>query len=106
MRGMARTPPLYLGIKGHVVALDRRTGDEVWRTHLKGGDFVSVTVQDAVYAATKGEIFCLEPDTGEIRWRNPLKGMGLGLVSMGGDTTPAAELTARHAAAAAAAAGS
>ena len=104
MAGMARTFPLFVGIKGHVIALDRATGQEMWRTPLKGRDFVSVSVQDAVYAATKGEIFCLDPGSGAIRWHNPLKGMGLGLVSIAGDVTAAAEITGRRAAAAAAAA--
>ena len=103
MRLMPRTSALYIGIRGHVVALDRSTGEELWKTPLKGREFVSVSGQGAVYAGTKGELFCLDPATGSIRWQNPLKGMGLGLISFGNETTASAELTARQAAAAAAA---
>jgi hypothetical protein len=52
----------------------RSTGAEVWRTDLKGSDFVNVALQDGdLYATAKGELFCLDPATGTIRWRNPLK---------------------------------
>ncbi len=49
---------VYLGIKGHVVAIDSGTGKELWRTKLKGGDLVTVG-QDGtrVYGATKGELY-------------------------------------------------
>ena len=32
---------LFIGIAGNVVALDRTTGTEVWRSELKGNDFVN-----------------------------------------------------------------
>jgi outer membrane protein assembly factor BamB len=78
---------IYLGIKGSVVALDRRTGVEYWRTALKGGDFVNVVYDhQAVYATARGEIFCLDPAIGSIRWHNPLKGMGWGMITIAGDS--------------------
>jgi outer membrane protein assembly factor BamB len=53
---------IFIGIKGTVVALDRATGSEVWRSELKGKDFVNVVLQDGdLYATTKGEVFCLDP---------------------------------------------
>jgi outer membrane protein assembly factor BamB len=74
---------LYLGVRGTVLALDRATGQEVWRTRLKGADFVNVALVDGdLYAAARGELFCLDCTTGELRWQNPLKGLGLGLVSI------------------------
>jgi outer membrane protein assembly factor BamB len=74
---------LYLGIGGSVIALDRATGEEVWRTRLKGSDFVNVALVDGdLYAAARGELFCLDAGTGTVRWKNPLKGLGLGLVSI------------------------
>jgi outer membrane protein assembly factor BamB len=80
---MARST-LFIGIKGTVVALDRATGAEVWRSEL-GGDFVNVALQDGdLYAATKGELFCLDPATGAIRWQNQLKGLGRGLITIAG----------------------
>lgn len=103
---MARQAPLIIGIKGHVLAIDRATGTELWRTRLKGGEFVSVSVQDSIYASTKGELFCVDPATGSIKWHNRLSGMGVGLVSIGGDVTTEAEALQRAAAAAAAASAS
>ena len=79
---MAQTGLIYIGIAGTVVALDRGTGVEVWRSELKG-DFVNVAVQDGdLYATAKGELFCLDPATGKIRWQNPLKGLGRGLITI------------------------
>jgi len=99
---------LFVGIKGRVVGIDTATGEEVWRQHLKGGDFVSVALEDGqVYAATHGELFCLDPSTGHIRWRNPLKGLGWGLVTIAPGGSPAtivAEKRRRQQQAAAAAA--
>ena len=37
---------LFVGIKGHVVALDRATGGELWRTKLEG---VRMKIHDFVY---------------------------------------------------------
>ena len=74
---------VFLGIKGTVVALERSTGREVWRTPLKGSEFVNLVLDDGVlYATARGEIFCLDPTTGEVCWHNPLRGMGWGLVTI------------------------
>ena len=71
------------GIKGHVIALDRSTGSELWRTKLKGADFVNlVTDGTFIFAGTSGEVFCLDPASGSLLWRNPMKGLGFGLVSL------------------------
>jgi outer membrane protein assembly factor BamB len=73
---------VFIGIKGTVIALDRATGEEVWRTALKG-DFVNVVLQDGdLYATASGELFCLDPASGGIRWHNGLKGLGRGLVTI------------------------
>ena len=90
---MAYTPTqlLYVGIAGVVIALDRSTGAEVWRTKLKGGDFVNVLLDGPdLLATTKGEIFCLNPRDGQIKWNNRLKGLGFGLVSVAGSDSSAA----------------
>jgi outer membrane protein assembly factor BamB len=79
---------LYVGIKGHVIALDRTTGAELWRTKLSGvrarvTDFVYVHQdQDQLYAAYNGEIFCLDPKGGTVLWHNQLRGLGTGLASL------------------------
>jgi outer membrane protein assembly factor BamB len=103
---------VFIGIKGSVVALDRRSGQQMWATHLKGSDFVNVVLQnDTLLASCQGEIFCLEPFTGDALWHNPLKGFGRGLITIasehhtGSSNAPVlAEKSRRDEAAAAAAA--
>jgi len=74
---------VFIGIKGSVIALNRATGQQVWATHLKGGDFVNVVLQDGeVLASCHGEIFSLDPLTGIGMWHNPLKGFGTGLATI------------------------
>lgn len=96
---------LYIGIGGHAVALDRATGTEVWRTKLKGSEFVNVAVDgNDVFASARGQVFCLDAATGTVRWQNELTGLGWGLVSIaGGGAATAAEAERRRRAAAAAA---
>lgn len=83
---------LHLGIKGHVVAVDRATGQERWRTKLEGvrvrtHDFVHLYRDgDALLASYSGEVFCLDPESGELRWHNQLTGLGTGIVTMVGAT--------------------
>jgi len=76
---------ILIGIQGTVLALDPSTGTELWRTALKGSQFVNVTRDDrAIIATTKGEVFALDPATGHILWINKLKGLGTGLVTIAG----------------------
>lgn len=99
---------IYVGIRGTVAALDRNTGAELWRSDLKGLDFVNVVLDgDRVLAATKGELFCLDAITGRILWNNELKGLGRGLMTVAtanapfGSVAPNAEKKRRDDAAAA-----
>jgi outer membrane protein assembly factor BamB len=107
---MSTSSIVFIGISGCVVALDRSTGTEIWRTQLKGSDFVNVVVTDGdIFATTKGALFCLDQATGQIRWRNPLKGLGFGLSTVAvcgatSDQTPVVQKKRRDQAAAAAAA--
>jgi outer membrane protein assembly factor BamB len=74
---------IFIGIRGDVIALDRATGQELWRTELKGTDFVNLLVDgDRIISATKGEVYCLDAATGHIIWRNDLPGEGRGLVTI------------------------
>src|SRR5262245_58385933 len=100
----ARTSALFVGTRGTVVAVDRASGDGLWATELKGGDFVDVMLVDGeLYAASKGRLYRLDPATGAILWRNDLPGLGWGIVSIAGShPAGAAEKTRRDAAAAAA----
>ena len=108
---MANAGAVYVGIRGTVVSIDQTTGCTIWSTHIKGGDFVNVTVGPGeIYAATHGELYCLEASTGHVRWRNPLKGYGTGLMTIAlagvrtDQVTPAKRRRDEQAAAAAAAA--
>ena len=75
---------VIIGIKGTVLALDGATGQELWRTHLKGSYFTTVSHQgDRVFAGTRGEMFCLDAQSGQVLWHNPLKGMGFGIITIG-----------------------
>lgn len=79
---------VYVGIKYTVLALDRATGMEVWRTKLpkvrfRSGEFVGLALDgDALFATTSGEVFCLDPATGGVRWHNQLAKLGVGVVSV------------------------
>jgi outer membrane protein assembly factor BamB len=86
---------IYIGIKGSVIALNRTTGEQVWATHLKGSDFVNVTVEGGqVIATCYGEVFCLDPLNGAALWHNRLKGLGTGLATIASEDTVRSTLTA------------
>ena len=102
---------VFIGIKGTVLALDGATGQEVWRSKLKGSSFVNVILDGAeLYATTQGEVFRIDRAGGAILWNNALPGLGHGLVTIATSTNQQA-ITMREkqrqdeAAAAAAAAG-
>jgi outer membrane protein assembly factor BamB len=81
---------VYIGIKGHVLALDTATGTERWRTKLKGSDFVHVVSDgDRLFAAVRGELYCLDGATGTVLWNNRLAGLGYGLASVLPGNAPA-----------------
>jgi hypothetical protein len=78
-----RQSMIFLGVNGNVIALDRATGQEVWRSALKGSGFVNVVLdQGELYATTQGEVFRLDPSSGGIHWNNRLPGMGRGLITV------------------------
>jgi outer membrane protein assembly factor BamB len=80
---MAKTSLVFIGVKGIVLGLDRATGQEVWRSKLKGNSFVNVVLDSGeLYATTQGEVFRLDPASGGIRWNNTLPGLGHGLVTV------------------------
>ncbi|MEW6113192.1 MAG: PQQ-binding-like beta-propeller repeat protein [Thermodesulfobacteriota bacterium] len=78
---------LYVGIKAQVLALDRQTGNVIWRTalprwNLAGDTFVNVVFDNgSIFAHTMGRLFCLDPETGHIKWRNNLAGCGYGIAA-------------------------
>jgi outer membrane protein assembly factor BamB len=73
---------LVIGIGGHAVGIDPATGAELWRTKLRGGDFVTVhQAGPQVLAGASGVLFCLDTSTGKMLWKNSLKGLGTGLIT-------------------------
>jgi outer membrane protein assembly factor BamB len=101
---------LFVGFNRHAAAIDKRTGEIVWRWKSPSGTgFVSLMLDDdRLYAAVNGYVFCLDATTGQEIWRNPMRGFGYGvtsLVSSRGSTNPGLLAEAgvqAHAAAAAA----
>lgn len=88
---MPRDPQvlIYVGIKNSVIALEDRTGTEVWRAHLRGSDFVSVLWDgEALVAANSGEVWRLDPQTGAVLWHNEMKGLGRGMISLASSRRP------------------
>ncbi|MEQ3697143.1 MAG: PQQ-binding-like beta-propeller repeat protein [Pseudomonadales bacterium] len=68
---------LFLGIKSHVVCIDKRDGKELWRTKLKSSTIINVYYEDdQVFAYAGGHLFCLKTRDGSIVWTNTLKGLG------------------------------
>ncbi len=100
---------LFLGVKGSVVAIEKKTGKDIWTTHLKSSSFVSLAIDnDVIFAHTNGNLYCVDKKTGEILWHNGLKGLGYGLGMIAfdgcssGNAVMAEQIQAQQAAAAAA----
>jgi outer membrane protein assembly factor BamB len=103
----SRPRAIFVGIRGAALAIDRDSGETLWRTELRGMDFVSITVDGSdLFAASRGRVYRLDPLSGDIRWCNELPGLGWGIVSLAGASQDAgaAEQQRRQAQAAAAAA--
>jgi outer membrane protein assembly factor BamB len=95
----AKPEPLFIGVGGHVVAIDVATGEDLWRTKLKSNYITTVCpAGPRVFAGAGGELFCLDARTGEILWHNKLKGLGLGIVAFASsvDAAAAAALEAQR----------
>ena len=70
---------LYIGIKGHAVCVDKRNGNEIWRTKVKGnwGGVTNICHdKNSVFVYTNGHLFCLDANNGSIKWENGLPGLG------------------------------
>lgn len=71
---------IFLGIKGHIVCLDKNTGNTIWTTKLKSTSGITNVFLDGdkLIAYSSGHIFCLQSSDGELLWTNTLKGFGYG----------------------------
>ena len=85
---------IFLGIKGHVVCINKSHGEELWRAKLKidWGKPTIVVYSDDLFAYLGGVLYCLSPETGEIKWENKLKGLGSGscVIAIKGKNTDSA----------------
>ena len=76
---------LFVGTRGHVVALRKSDGEVLWKVSLPktGYEVVTIIVEDgALLCASRGRAFALDPADGRILWENTLKGLGHGLVAL------------------------
>jgi len=65
---------LFLGISNHVVCLDKKTGDQVWKTKLKSSSITNVYYENGcVFAYSGGHLFSLNAIDGSVNWENPSK---------------------------------
>lgn len=71
---------LFIGIKGHVICLDKETGKSIWTIKLRSSSSVTNVHFEGEYlfASTKGHLYCLNPADGSEKWTNPLNGFGNG----------------------------
>ena len=74
---------VFIGCGGKVAALDRATGEVIWKCKVFDG-FVTVLYDVAVglLVGSSGYLWCLDPLTGGQRWHNRLKGFGHGSLSI------------------------
>ena len=85
---------IYVGSEhGEIIALDRETGEIVWRKNVPGEALSSPAAGDGLIFANlgSGQLVALHPDTGEQRWKYEqevpaltLRGMSAPVVANGG----------------------
>ena len=74
-----------------MVAIDKSSGQEVWREHLCGSGTTSVCLEDdSLFASTRGRLYRLDAKTGSILWVNNLRGLGYGVCVIGTQNQSAA----------------
>ncbi len=75
---------VFVGFNKRVAALDRRTGEILWKWQAPDGSgFVSLLLdEDRLFVAVSGYTYCLDGSTGLQIWRNPMKGFGTGATSL------------------------
>ena len=70
---------LFAGMHGHVAALDKETGTEVWRTSLPKSGYGVVSIlheEGRLLCGAGGHVFALDPESGEILWHNGMPNLG------------------------------
>jgi hypothetical protein len=100
---------VFVGLNGHVVAMNRKNGEIAWSNDQHRGGYVSLLLDgDRLVVSSDGYLYCLDPLNGDVLWENPLKGKGTGvacIVSVRGQSSLTASIQAASARADDAAAG-
>jgi outer membrane protein assembly factor BamB len=89
---------VLLGVKGMVIAFERRTGRRLWQQQVnqprRRGDYVSLIADTScVYAHSGGEVACFDLLSGRALWQDGSAGLGYGIASLtipGGPSTSSA----------------
>lgn len=82
---------LFVGGHGYVTAIDKESGEEIWRTNLKGSGygFVNLVLEkDQLFAASGGRLYALSAESGGILWMNPMPGLGYGVYTFATTSMP------------------
>ncbi len=90
---------LFIGTRGHVRAVSKRTGRKQWETSLPGTGYTLVTLlyeEPVLYAASRGLLFALDPLDGNIVWKNSLKGLGHDHIVLATTSTSTSTSNALH----------
>lgn len=101
---------LYAGTGGFIVAINRESGCELWRTKLpRGGttQIVNLLLKGRqLFVGYDGRVVCIDADTGSVLWQNGLPKTGYNpvIMAMVGAGASAAIVLAAHTAIVAAAA--
>jgi outer membrane protein assembly factor BamB len=94
---------VFVGLNGRVIALQRDTGDLLWKwapTTTAAGFVAFVVDGDRLFVSDNGYIYCLDALTGEEIWHNPLTGFGTGIAVVATATAVSAQPAAAAALAA------
>ncbi len=80
---------LIVAMNGEIAALDRASGEELWRAAIHGAGLGRVTLLSSdgvVYAASEEErLVCLDAATGEKRWERITTAYGRATLAIRGD---------------------
>lgn len=78
--------PLFAGTNRHVVRIDARGGEELWRVQLPSSTWAATVTlcltPDGVLAGGAGRCYCLDPMSGALRWQNDLPRTGWSAVQV------------------------
>eukprot|EP01112_Ceratiomyxa_fruticulosa_P018052 TRINITY_DN5725_c0_g1_i1.p1 TRINITY_DN5725_c0_g1~~TRINITY_DN5725_c0_g1_i1.p1 ORF type:complete len:327 (+),score=68.98 TRINITY_DN5725_c0_g1_i1:307-1287(+) len=85
---------IFVGTNGYVVALDKRTGQRIWKTFLKHEAQVSIFPDgQRLLCGNNGYLFSLSVTDGSVVWKNGLKGSGFGNIALASSDIPVVSYT-------------